>query len=49
MEIWQEENRIGIDCGSGYPEDPQNPLSACGRLACLRLDDGQVFYSEENR
>ena len=42
MEIWTGDRRIGIDCGSGYPEDPPE-----GRLACLRLDDGKVFYSEE--
>ena len=42
MEIWQSGNRIGIDCGCGYPEG-----SPEGRLACLRLDDGKVFYSEE--
>ena len=42
MELWRDKNRIGIDCGSGYPEE--SPL---GRLACLRLDDGKVFYSEE--
>lgn len=40
MEIWHGENCIGIDCGCGYPEGGQ------GRLACLRLDDGKVFYSE---
>ena len=45
MEIWRGNNRIGIDCGSGYPES--GPISAMGRLACLRLDDGKVFYSEE--
>ena len=39
MEIWQGENCIGIDCGGGYPDGGQ------GRLACLRLDDGKVFYS----
>ena len=45
MELWYGENRIGIDCGSGYPEaDPDGPR---GRLACLRLEDGAVFYSEE--
>lgn len=47
MAVWFDENRIGIDCGSGYPEDPAEPLSPYGRLACLRLDDGAVFYSEE--
>jgi serine/threonine protein phosphatase 1 len=36
MEVWYGENRIGIDCGCGYPEN--------GRLACLRLEDGNVFY-----
>lgn len=41
MEIWYADGMIGIDCGSGYPED------GFGRLACLRLDDGKVFYSEE--
>ena len=45
MEVWKGERRIGIDCGSGYPET--GPDSAYGRLACLRLDDGKVFYSEE--
>lgn len=42
MELWRDTNRIGIDCGSGFPENGH------GRLACLRLDDGAVFYSEEN-
>lgn len=42
MEVWWSERCIGIDCGSGYPEG-----SPEGRLACLRLDDGKVFYSEE--
>ena len=48
MEIWHTEGWIGIDCGSGYPEDPDDPLSSYGRLACLRLDDGRVFYSKES-
>lgn len=47
MEIWRGDHRIGIDCGSGYPEEPENPNSKYGRLACLRLDDGAVFYSKE--
>lgn len=42
MELWYGEGKIGIDCGSGYPEG-----SPYGRLACLRLEDGNVFYSEE--
>ena len=47
MEIWFDERRIGIDCGCGYPEDENEPDSRYGRLACLRLDDMQVFYSQE--
>lgn len=42
MEIWMGDGRIGIDCGSGYSEAKTE-----GRLACLRLDDGRVFYSQE--
>ena len=42
MQIWTGSRRIGIDCGSGYPETRPE-----GRLACLRLDDGRVFYSDE--
>lgn len=38
MNIWHGNHMIGIDCGSGYPED--------GRLSCLRLDDMREFYSE---
>lgn len=45
MELWYGEDKIGIDCGSGYPET--GPEGKLGRLACLRLEDGQVFYSEE--
>ena len=41
MEVWFDERRIGIDCGCAYP-------SPEGRLACLRLDDMQVFYSQED-
>lgn len=41
LEIWHGGNAVDIDCGSGWPE------GSGGRLACLRLDDGQVFYSEE--
>ena len=43
MKLWYGNRMIGIDCGSGYPED-----SPEGRLACLRLDDGKVYYSEED-
>jgi serine/threonine protein phosphatase 1 len=41
MEVWFQDRRIGIDCGCAYP-------SPEGRLACLRLDDMQVFYSQED-
>ena len=51
LEIWRSPSggKIGIDCGCGFP----HPLSqgrhpAYGRLACLRLDDMKVFYSEED-
>ena len=44
MEVWYGENRIGIDCGCAYPE--YGPDSHYGRLACLRLEDGKIFYSE---
>ena len=40
MEIWHHRGHIGIDCGCAYP-------SPEGRLACLRLEDGKVFYSLE--
>ncbi len=46
MEIWRRDGFIGIDCGSGYPEQGEN--SAYGCLCCLRLEDGKVFYSEES-
>ena len=45
MEVWYGDRKIGIDCGSGYPETGEE--SEYGRLACLRLDDGKVFYSDE--
>lgn len=47
MKIWRGRRKIGIDCGSGYPEDPQEKYLKYGRLACLRLDDMAEFYSDE--
>lgn len=38
MEIWRGQKCIGIDCGCAY---------SYGRLACLRLEDGKVFCSED--
>ena len=51
LEVWhsQDDNMIGIDCGCGFPPPSvQGRHPAYGRLACLRLDDGKVFYSEED-
>ena len=47
MHIWYGENMIGIDCGSGYPDPPDPRYGVIGNLACLRLEDGKEFYSEE--
>lgn len=47
MIIWDAENWIGIDCGCMYPEGGDPWSGVYGRLACLRLDDMKVFYSEE--
>ena len=40
MALWYGNSRIGIDCGCGY-----GPGSG-GRLGCLRLEDGAVFYAD---
>lgn len=47
MCIYYGQGKIGIDCGSGYPEDPDYEYHSYGRLACLRLDDMKEYYSEE--
>lgn len=47
LAIWYDTNRIGMDCGSGFPDTPQEDFPIQGRLACLRLDDMKEFYSEE--
>lgn len=50
LEIWHSPSggKIGIDCGCGFPHPlSQGRYPAYGRLACLRLDDMKVFYSEE--
>lgn len=41
--IWYGQNRVCIDCGCGY----SNERGQVFRLACLRLDDGKEFYSED--
>ena len=48
LRIWHGDHMIGIDCGSGYPDDCAEENGVYGRLACLRLDDGKEYYSEEN-
>ena len=51
LEIWRSPSggKIGIDCGCGFPHPlTQGHRPAYGRLACLRLDDMKVFYSEED-
>lgn len=48
LSVWYGNDYIDIDCGCGFPDVPKDPLDKQGRLACLRLDDGKVFYSEEN-
>ena len=47
MTIWDVKSWIGIDCGCMLPEKGDPWSGALGRLSCLRLDDMQVFYSEE--
>ena len=42
LRIWHGERMIGIDCGSGFPED----WPEVGRLACLHLEDMREFYAE---
>lgn len=48
MEVWNAGSWIGIDCGCMFPEGGDPWSGAHGRLACLRLDDMMVYYSEEN-
>ena len=44
LEVWFGENIIGIDCGSGLPViDFMDYFK--GRLACIRLDDMEIYYS----
>ena len=44
MEVWRYGRLIAVDCGSGAEETGVE--AGKGRLACLRLDDGKVFYSQ---
>ena len=47
MTVWDVGYWIGIDCGCMFPERGDPWSGAAGRLACLRLDDMKVFYSDE--
>lgn len=47
--IWNADSWIGIDCGCMFPEDGDPWSGLHGRLACLRLDDMQEYYSYEPR
>ena len=47
LQVFFGDRLIGIDCGSGYPDKPEDEFDPQGNLACLRLDDMQVFYSDE--
>ncbi len=49
LQVWYGQNRINIDCGCCFPEQPDEESPRRGRLACLRLEDGAVFYSESPR
>ena len=42
LSVWFGQSRIGIDCGAGYPSD----CARSGRLACVRLEDMAIYYSE---
>lgn len=44
MEVYRCGNAIDIDCGAGLPHYSNN---SAGRLACIRLDDLKVFYSND--
>lgn len=44
MEVYRYGNAIDIDCGAGLPGYSKN---SPGRLACIRLEDLKVFYSND--
>ena len=45
--IWCGKNLINLDCGAAYEGIGLQCIGIQTRLACLRLDDGKEFYSEE--
>ncbi len=46
LAVWYGDHRIAIDCGCCFPEERCEEEPRLGRLACLRLEDGRVFYSQ---
>jgi hypothetical protein len=44
LSVYRDKNIIGIDCGAGVPHynDTSN-----NRLACIRLEDMKIFYSNQ--
>lgn len=47
LRVFFGKRMIGIDCGCCFPDPPLPGEEFYGSLACLRLDDMKVFYSEE--
>jgi len=47
LSVFWGDGVIGIDCGSGFDDLPSESNPFQGRLCCLRLNDMQVFYSDE--
>lgn len=43
MSVFKYKNMYVIDCGAAYGDKYGKPA---GRLACMRLDDQKIFYSE---
>lgn len=42
LEVFRHGSIIGVDCGAGFPDYGKKSV---GRLACIRLEDMQTFYS----
>ncbi|MBR1810046.1 MAG: fructose-bisphosphatase class III [Clostridia bacterium] len=47
LRIYHGNRVIGMDCGSGYEDDSIVHGGKQGNLACLCLDNGAEYYSEE--
>ena len=48
LRIYHGNHVIGMDCGSGYDQVMTGWQGWRGNLACLCLDTGREFYSEED-